>query len=681
MTAQAIIASDLPITVVLSVRTDNTKTIPASYNDWAGGKSMLALPMDVAVDDNSQLFLATGAVAGLTYNECVFGEFFIERSLQPPFEGGFNLDFGKVDVYVSGDDLELYARDWENKPFTIYVGYEGDDWSNFEIYATGKTLGHSLIDDGIQVDLSLNPTGTDKLFPVNRFDDGRVKPYLFGRGFYIKPVKVNPDADDGLWQVHSGTLTTSDYEYDGVPAAQYDGSADFVYGGLAYIASTSANPLLIQSATNSKPSDLSSSDASITAQDGFIQITAPDNPASIGYYAGVYLFSQFHDTPFVADSVTVKMSFDFALDFDSTVDSYDFVLGISPFDSSQDKTVNASKTIKTQSIVFSSQSLAPAWVELTKLAADSSEDVILNIYGIRIEPVLRSSSLSVITQENDRRYRLPTYRVADAKISASFPPFVAVYDDTGLIKIADNNENFLVTATGDSTNINLVSACQYISTQANGTDSPITSSITRPAVGIYCDTAKPIITWWREWCDPIDCYLEVDLNGNNTAIKRRYNNQVLDADGNVNSTDAFDFVEFDPADGVARRGEIINLKQYPNEPSVSQYEVSYRYRYATPQDSPTKTFINPFARLNEVRRIDTVLIDPDDAQVVAESNRRDGNKRSFYEFEVPGAGYGLKPNDTGRISHSKLKDGIFTLRFVREYPLTKKTLFKGVKNG
>jgi len=110
--------------------------------------------------------------------------------------------------------------------------------------------------------------------------------------------------------------------------------------------------------------------------------------------------------------------------------------------------------------------------------------------------------------------------------------------------------------------------------------------------------------------------------------------------------------------------------------------VSYRYRYTSPSDSPTVTNLNPFARLNQVKRIDTPLVSSADATVVAELNNRDGNRRTFYEFEIPGAGHGLSPNDTGKISHSRIKDGgLFTIRFVREYPLQKKTLIKGVKHG
>ena len=312
------------------------------------------------------------------------------------------------------------------------------------------------------------------------------------------------------------------------------------------------------------------------------------------------------------------------------------------------------------------------WIQIKKANGDDAEDIILNVYGIRIVPKVTLPSLVVLGRESSRFFRIPTYRVVDANITASLPSFIAVYDDTGLLKIADDNNDFIIKrVTGDTTNNDLVAACQYISTQANGTDSPVTSSITSPDVGIYCDTAKPIVEWWREWCDSTDVYLDVSLTTSTIDLKRRYNNQVFDADGVLNVTESFSFTEDD----------MLTFKQLANEPSVNQYEVSYKYNYESPKDSLTVTNINPFARLNKIKRIDTVLVNQSDATVVAELNNRDGNKRSFYEFEVAGCGHGLSPNDTGFISHSKIKDGKFTLRFVREYPLQKKTLLKGVKNG
>ena len=676
MTAQTILASNRAVTIVLEVRTDNTKVLPASYSDWVGGPSMLAYPLGVDFEDNSLLYLSTGAVAGLAYNEVVFSDFFVERSLAAPFTGGGGLSinglpnapsFAGLDIFVSGDDLELYARDWENKPFTLYVGYEGDDWANFEVYFTGKTIGHSLINDGIQVDLSLNPTGTDKLFPVNRFADGRVKPYIFGAVKNIRPVKVNPDNDDGLWMFTSGSVVTTDFEFEKPPAVEYDGKNDFAYGRIAYWAFSSSG-FSLTGDEHGLPADVTLGDVSIAEDGDHIKITAPDNTGVSDYTGGVYAVTEVNDAG--SESVDYDVYFDFSLDTSSTLDEYDILVGFSPF-IGIDNPTKATKAIKT--VRLSNSSVLPsAWIQVKKANGDDAEDIILNVYGIRIVPKVTTPSLVVLGRESSSFFKIPTYRVVDANITASLPSFIAVYDDTGLLKIADDNNDFIIKrVTGDATNNDLVAACQYISTQANGTDSPITSSITSPTVGIYCDKAKPIVEWWREWCDSTDVYLDVSLTTSTTDLKRRFNNQVFDADGVLNVTESFSFTEDD----------IINLKQLPNEPSVSQYEVSYNQKYELPNESPTVTSINPFARLNQVKRIDTVLKTQADATVVAELNNRDGNRRTFYEFEVAGAGHGLSPNDTGFISHSKIKDGKFTLRFIREYPLQKKTLLKGVKNG
>ena len=639
---------------------------------------MLAYPLGVDFEDNSLLYLSTGAVAGLAYNEVVFSDFFVERSLAAPFTGGGGLSinglpnapsFAGLDIFVAGDDLELYARDWENKPFTLYVGYEGDDWANFEVYFTGKTIGHSLINDGIQVDLSLNPTGTDKLFPVNRFDDGRVKPYVFGAVKNIRPVKVNPDNDDGLWMFTSGSVDTSDFEFEKPPAAQYQGADDFVYGKILYWADSSSGVSLTGD-EHVLPADVTIGDVSIVEDGDHIKITAPDNTGTSDYIGGVYIYTEVNDAG--SEYVDYDVYFDFSLDTSSTVDEYDILVGDGPslfFGGIEDPT-KATKAIKTVRLSNSSP-IPSGWIQVKKADGDDAEDVILNVYGIRIVPKRITSSVSVFDQDGGKFFKIPTYRVADANISGSLPDFVAAYDDAGFVKTADNKDNFSVTLTGDTTNNDLVAACQYISTQANGSNSPITSSITSPDVGIYCDTAKPIFNWWQELCDPLDIYLDVSETTSTIDLKRRFNGTVFDADGTLNVTDAFSFTEDD----------ITNLKQLPNEPSISKYEVSYRYRYNSPNESPTVTNINPFARLNQVKRIDTALVSSADATVVAELNNRDGNKRSFYEFEVAGCGHGLSPNDTGFISHSKIKDGKFTLRFVREYPLQKKTLLKGVKNG
>jgi len=668
MTAQTILASNRAVTIVLEVRTDNTKVLPASYSDWVGGPSMLAYPLGVTVEDNSLLYLSTGAVAGLAYNEVVFSDFFVERSLAAPFTGGGGLSinglpnapsFAGLDIFVAGDDLELYARDWENKPFTLYVGYEGDDWANFEVYITGKTIGHSLINDGIQVDLSLNPTGTDKLFPVSRFDDGRVKPYIFGAVKNIKPIKVNPDNDDGLWMFHNGTVATTDTEISKAPFALFSPKDDYGYGVIAYQGLNG-----FTDATNDFPADYIDGDAKIKTLSNYIEITVPDQVTSGFTDSAAIFFSSGSLTS--APSGRFIWEIDVELDPTSTIDNWE-----SAFSNKQ----RFSKTITTmRGVSLVSGEIFGGGIYCAKAAdgSENSETIIVRVYELRIIPTPAASDIRVFNPSSGRFLTTPTFRIPDVTLlTQSLPNFIAVYDDNGLLKTANDNTDFVINAIGDTTNNDLVAACQYISTQANGTDSPVTSSITSPTVGIYCDKAKPIVRWGREWCDSTDVYLDVSLTTSTIDLKRRFNNQVFDADGFLNVTDSFSFTEDD----------IINLKQLPNEPSVSQYEVSYNFNHNSPDESPTVTNLNPFARLNKIKRIDTVLTTQADATVVAELNNRDGNKRSFYEFEVAGAGHGLSPNETGFISHSKIKDGKFTLRFVREYPLQKKTLLKGVKNG
>ena len=669
MTAQTILASNRAVTIVLEVRTDNTKVMPAAYSNWVGGPSMLAYPLGVTVEDNSLLYLSTGAVAGLAYNEVVFSDFFVERSLAAPFTGGGGLSinglpnapsFAGLDIFVAGDDLELYARDWENKPFTLYVGYEGDDWANFEVYFTGKTIGHSLINDGIQVDLSLNPTGTDKLFPVNRFDDGRVKPYVFGSVKKISPAAVNPDSGDGLWQFTSGAVNTTDTELSKAPYSLFNPSTGDAYGNIYYQTLNGG-----EDATDDFPSDHTDGDATIKTLTDYIEITVPDQ-------VGGFPPSESAVVGFLVGSITGSPSGDFnweidvALDPSSTIDNW-----TSAWTSKQTFSKSIT-TLKGECLVYGS-AIYGGGVYCSKQpsGSENSETIIIRVYELRIVPKPISADVQVFMPGDSKALRLPTFRVADATAAPSLPGFIAVYDDNGYLKIANNNTGFLLDAVGDTTNSDLVSACQYISTQANGSDSPITSSITSPTVGVYCDKAKPIVEWWREWCDAVDVYLDVSLTTSTIDLKRRFNNQVFDADGVLNVTESFSFTEDD----------MLTFKQLPNEPSVSQYEVSYKYNHESPKDSPTATNINPFARLNQVKRIDTVLVNQSDATVVSELNNRDGNRRTFYEFEVAGAGHGLSPNDTGFISHSKIKDGKFTLRFVREYPLQKKTLLKGVKNG
>jgi len=690
MTAQTILASNRAVTIVLEVRTDNTKVIPASYSDWVGGPSMLAYPLGVTVEDNSLLYLSTGAVAGLAYNEVVFSDFFVERSLAAPFTGGGGLSinglpnapsFAGLDIFVAGDDLELYARDWENKPFTLYVGYEGDDWANFEVYFTGKTIGHSLINDGIQVDLSLNPTGTDKLFPVNRFDDGRVKPYVFGAVKNIKPVKVNPDADDGLWRFHDGTVGTTDTEWAALPYCVIDFERD-IYAGIIDFQLFDAAVLGVDvdedslydssTATNALPDDISTSTGAVSVESDHILVTLPnqDSPTTFPDECRISLQSEA-----ALAGLNYDIEIDISLDDSSTVDSFQMSGFYSNY---QNKTITRSvqtyKRLNNITTSYYSYKLQHSWL-LYKNSSQNSETIKLRIYGARLIPRRISGAdvqaFNASSATPSGFSAIPTYRVADVLAHGQVPNFVSIYDDTGLIRVDSENTDFVMKAVGDTTNNDLVAACQYISTQANGSDSPVTSSITSPTVGVYCDKAKPIVEWWREWCDAVDVYLDVSLTTSTTDLKRRFNNQVFDADGVLNVTDSFSFTEDD----------MLTFKQLANEASVSQYEVSYKYNHERPKDSPTATNINPFARLNQVKRIDTVLVNQSDATVVAELNNRDGNKRSFYEFEVAGAGHGLSPNDTGFISHSKIKDGKFTLRFVREYPLQKKTLLKGVKNG
>lgn len=686
MTAQTILASNKPISIVLEVRTDNTKVMPAAYSDWVGGNSLLALPLGVEFEDNSLVYLSTGAVAGLTYNEVVFGDFFVERSLAAPFTGGGGLStnglpnapsFAGLDIFVSGDDLELYARDWENKPFTLYVGYEGDDWANFEVYITGKTIGQSLINDGIQVDLSINPTGTDRLFPVNRFDDGRVKPYVFGSVNKIKPVKVDASSTDGLYQFHAGTPTWGLPSLNAPPYIHVDFEdtlhhGDFVYtvvdGGVTYE----------NSASDAMPTDLTQGDGSIVVANSAVTMTLPDNTTSgdlCAFFGSVDVGTGY--------SFKYKIEIDISLAPESTVDSHDVVL-TATFDSlgssrpaSKTTVTKAIRTVKLNNNKPIGNSIMRFLVSGEKSSSLSAEDVVVQIHAVRVVADHAMTDGSNFYTAITRVYlpdgkRIKALRVADVTTLSRLPSYVALFDNAGFVRVADELTDFHMDARGDATNDDLVASCQHISTQANGTDSPVTSSITSPDVGIYCDKAKPVFRWLQDLCDPLDIYLDVSQTTSTIDLKRRFNGTVFDADGTLNVTDAFSFTEDD----------IANLKQLPNEPSISKYEVSYRYRYTSPSDSPTVTNLNPFARLNQVKRIDTPLVSSADATVVAELNNRDGNRRTFYEFEIPGAGHGLSPNDTGKISHSRIKDGgLFTIRFVREYPLQKKTLIKGVKHG
>jgi hypothetical protein len=239
-----------------------------------------------------------------------------------------------------------------------------------------------------------------------------------------------------------------------------------------------------------------------------------------------------------------------------------------------------------------------------------------------------------------------------------------------MLKTADNFQ-FVMDAVGDSTNDDLVAACQYISTAANDTNSPITSSITSPTIGKYISTSNRWIDHVREMVGSVDCYLDVDSNGNNIDIKRRWNGQPVDADGNITAVDAFSFDD----------DSIIDFKELAAEPSYSKSEVRYNIKENDVDNSATATSTNIFSRSNETLTTITPLVDEADAQVVANLVTRDGTPRRKYEITVQGAGHGIKPESVGFLSHQRTKDGLMVVRRVREYILSKKTIITGIKNG
>ena len=672
-TAQEILASDRPVTVVFSVVTDNTIALPHTDNDWVGGQSMLAYDLGLAsVESNAQLYLSTGPVAGLSSNITVFGELFTERSLQAPFDGGLNIDYGKIDIAVNADSLDLYLRDWEDQNFTLYIGYEGSAWADFEILYTGKTLGHTLLGESIQVDLSINPTGTDKLFPSSLYSDGRAKPYTFGVIRKIKPVLDNLDIA-GVYRFHSGSVGTTDSEFTNTPMGHIDPSKDIVVGRSIYYLVEGVGNTILKNVNNALPEDQTITDASITNEGDYIQMTLPDSGSSglannqvsirVGPLESEDLFNRRY-----------KIYAEMSLDDSSTVDSFDVEFGGWFGDTEKTITVRRDLTIATSGIITNNGSSLPvARIAAEKAVADDAETIVINVHKLSIEPLrIAGQDVEAYNPADGRFFRIPTFRVPDVTVVPSLPDGIAVYDDTGLFKIADDNTDFVIDCVGDTTNDDLVSACQYISTQANGSASPITSSITSPQIGIYCNAQRRIIDWWRAWCDPLDLYLDITTTTSTTDIKRRFNGQALDSDGNANVTNAFSFVEDDIDNS--------SFRQLANEPSVSRYEVAYQIDHFNPLNSRTVTYVNPYARFNQVRRIETALQSTSQALKVAEMNRRDGNRRSKYEFTVNGAGLGLKPNDVGRLSHTKVKDSLFTIRRVREYILTKKTQIEGIKN-
>ena len=194
-------------------------------------------------------------------------------------------------------------------------------------------------------------------------------------------------------------------------------------------------------------------------------------------------------------------------------------------------------------------------------------------------------------------------------------------------------------------------------------------------MGYYFTTRRPIIEYVREIATNLDYYIIHEDNGD-LSLKKRYNGNRTDFQGNLNEINTFSF------DGSNIIEDTIN--GLGTSPRYTNYNVGYRQNW-TPlrrtelppekrrefsregllaRESSTLT-IEDGVREN-TREWQSNLRHKNDADKLASLVYRESLRRRKYEFEVENYRWLLMPGMVGTIDHPIIRSGLFEIASVND---------------
>lgn len=209
----------------------------------------------------------------------------------------------------------------------------------------------------------------------------------------------------------------------------------------------------------------------------------------------------------------------------------------------------------------------------------------------------------------------------------------------------------------------------------------IGSKVTTEKIGWVIDQQKTLRQHLEEILTPHDLYFTDNLFDNGITIRRRYNGQALDFNGNTNVRNSFSFNEEDIIEGSLRRIKTESRPQtttvlYDKNwtvldgdgvPSVNRNRMRKEYE-------KTAVVLSPGGAASS-RNIKTMFINETDAEAFnVQTAARDGARNQRYSMTVHGIGHNLEVGSVGVLDHFLLPTQSFSeIRQITENTVTRRT--------
>ena len=666
-TAQDILASGEKFIILFEADLDNTIRHASDYYDELGGLSAFGHQAGTGrFESNASVALSNGTVhSGLAHNVAMIGDVYMEKSLGEPFKNGSDYTVGAIEFQFTNEVLRLHLRDWVNKAFTVKIGYEFDDYADYELLFQGKTLGHTYTSDSLKVDLSTIPVGTNSLFPTETFTTGASAgsaiPVCFGRPKKIKPARVD---ENGLWRFHNDTVDTVDTIESVKPVSFSNWVDGYSLGLMGYgVWANNGFSSDANNATDAFPANTSASDGSVTNGADYLEVVLPDTIKTTGQEDSIEISYAVTDS---TNALRYHIEIDCELDESSAINEFDILLEFIG-GNIETKVRKEIKTIRSAEATTTTGSHNNV-IFLQKAVADNGTVVQVNIHEVRV--IFKQRSGAFVKAFQSDRTPIPTFKVADVSAVGEVPPYVALYDSNGYIKVNSANTSFVMDGLGDDTAPSAMTVMQEMMAAANST-SPIVSGITSDIVDYYASDQQPVITHIRNIATPYNLFLDFDPLTDNIAYLERYNRQAnsFNPFSVANDLEAFTILEHQIVGDVTRLAD---------EPTFSRYTVTYDRDNANDRNSTTVTDFDLAGHLDRELRIVGSSAGSAHATEIASLISRDAQRKPMYTFSIEGLGWDLALSSVGQVTHPDIEVGDFEIRKVREMITQNKTMVEGV---
>jgi hypothetical protein len=640
-------------------------TTPNSYEiPTMGGSSVAGSFGAKANINNSYIAISSRPVWGLATKEAMLGNLVLESSIGNAFDAEMQTSIGTIDVdLVSG----LTKRNLEGKKFMLSVGYWNEDFTAYAILAQGKVVDVKKIDRNIRLSFSLIPQGTENLWP-------EALPYILGTVDRINPVKIN---ETGLWQFHSDTVDTTVINNEGLhsgnnpPLLWGDPTESVLFHSTMQFETAiqfDGDDINNSTSVNTYPLDSIYDDGSVKAESEYIQMIVP----GVALTGTWNCYCSMNAEIFISDGASSidwprsQFTFSAWLDQDATVESFPLYVvtnGASGFLEQFDMVITkAKKTYRTPHSVITGDRPRFDITASRRLAGSTGtplyegEDLVVNIgfFGYEFGQNTTTQDVQIYDRLNNK---IPTFHVNDA--SSLAPVLYGAYFDNGGFMRAPQGFIPIMDAVGSNKDITLVAACAQISSEANGTQSPVTAPFTGPKIGYYANSQKPMLEHIYAILGPTDCSVHFERASTELRVLRRYNFMPYDFDGVVNDIEAW---RFDSAlDQIMDDGIIVSS----SEPSTSNIIVRYAIDHSTLSNSKSESFPNVGAIVPYEITLDSALRLVADAIDISLLSGREGSRKVRAQFTVAGIGKDLILSTAGHAIHDEIKSGIGDLRKIR----------------